>query len=249
LVNEYFYLLAPIVLQIVFVVHAIKTGRSFIWVFAIVFLPLLGSLAYFAVEIVPDLFRSQGAQRFRTQAAAMADPNRSFREAKRAVEMTGSIDAKRALAEEYLRRGRYGDAIVLYREALSGQFHDDPALLMGLARAQFLHGDGAAAQAALDTLQAADPSFISHDAHLIYARALELQGKDEEALGEYARLIPYYPGEEARARYGLLLQKTGHAADAQAQFGEILKSLDGAPSHYRARQREWSEIARRQFRG
>lgn len=240
--------LLPIALMLACVVHIIKTGRNFIWVYVVIFIPIFGALVYAAVEIVPSFFRSQAAQKIGAEAKAIADPNRSFREARRAVEITGSVDAKRALAEEYVRRGNYGEAIHIYQDALAGQFADDPALLMGLARAQFAAGDGAGAQSTLDHLQAADPTFISPDAHLTYARALEMQGKDEEALTEYARLVPYYSGEEARARYGLLLQKHGHTEEAQAQFAEILKMLEGAPKRHQQAQKEWFDIARRYAR-
>ena len=54
----------------------------------------------------------------------------------------------------------------------------DPSLLSGLARAKRAAGDGGGAQAALDQLKAVAPEFDSADAHLTYAQALELQGKD-----------------------------------------------------------------------
>jgi hypothetical protein len=158
--------------------------------------------------------------------------------------MVGSVQAKRTLAEEYVARGRYHDAVALYEGLLVGQFKDDPALLMGLARAQLLDGDGAGAQASLDALQAADPKFQSEDGHLIYARALEMQGKNAEALEEYRKLSRYFAGEEARCRYAMLLQKTGATAEAREIFQQILKSLDGAPRHYRRAQKEWGDIAK-----
>jgi hypothetical protein len=89
---------------------------------------------------------------------------------------------------------------------------------MGLAKAQFLSGDGAGAQASLDALQIADPNFSSGDAHMIYARALELQGKDQEALEEYRKLARYFAGEEARARYAMMLQKLGATDEARTVF-------------------------------
>lgn len=240
----YVFYLGPIALELGCIIHAVKTGRVFPWIYVIIFLPLVGSIAYLAVEIVPDLMRSRTSHRLATGLRAAADPDRSFRQARRAADLVGSVDAKRALAEQHVARGQYPDAVALYERALTGQFRDDPALLQGLARAQFLAGDGGAAQATLDALQKADPSFVSADAHLLYARVLELQGKDNEALEEYRRLIPYYPGAEARCRFGLLLRKMGATEEAQRQFREILASFDGAPRHYRRAQKEWGDIAR-----
>src|SRR6202000_946519 len=110
-------------------------------------------------------------------------PNRGYRQAVRQAEMVGSIDSKRALAEQYIQRGQFADGIALYEDMLQQPlFRDDPVVLLGLARAQFLSGDAAAAQATLDALQKAEPNFKSEEAHMIYARALEAQGKNDEAL-------------------------------------------------------------------
>ncbi|MGZ6021898.1 MAG: tetratricopeptide repeat protein [Rhizomicrobium sp.] len=237
--------LIPLALIVICVVHAVRRGNIFPWIYVIIFLPGIGSVIYIAVEIVPELLRGRAAARLKSGAASALDPNKSFREAHRAAERVGSVDSKRALAEEYLARGAYADAVEIYRATAVGQFKDDPALLMGLARAQFLNNDPAGAQASLDALQAADPSFVSGDAHLLYARALEAQGKTDEAIAEYRRLVPYFSGEEARARFAMLLDKTGARDEARAIYQEIVKLFDGAPARYRQAQKEWGDIARR----
>jgi hypothetical protein len=243
------YLTSPIGLislglLVLCVVHSIRTGNVFPWIFVMVFLPGIGPLIYFFVVIVPDLVRGRTARRIRTGAARAIDPNKDYRAAMRDVEMVGSVDAKRALAEQLMQRGQYADAVELYRSALTGQFAADPALLVGIARAQFLSGDGAAAQASLDALQQADPKFVSEDAHMIYARALELQGKNEEAAAEYKRLVPYFAGEEARTRYATLLDRVGRRDEARTLYVQVAKNLDGAPSRYRKAQQQWGDIAR-----
>ena len=233
------------VLMIVCLIHAIKTGRTNPWLMVIVFLPGIGSLIYLVMELIADMMTTRQAHSVKRGLANVTDPNREFRARKREVEMVGSVDAKRGLAEEYMRRSMYADAADLYRSALTGIHVDDPVLLYGLARAQLAQGDGAGAQATLDSLQAANPGFASNEAHMTYARALEAQGKNREALAEYRALIRTFPGEEARCRYGQLLQSTGALEEARAVFREVLRSLDGAPRHYRREQREWGEIAKK----
>ncbi|MBL6939940.1 MAG: tetratricopeptide repeat protein [Alphaproteobacteria bacterium] len=240
--------LLPTALMVLCIVHAIRHGNVFPWIWIIVFLPGIGSLIYFFMEILPELTRTRQAAQAAAGLRQMADPGRSLREAHRAAEMVGSVDAKRTLAEEYMARGNYAGAVAIYQEAAQGQFRDDPALLQGLARAQFMSGDPAGAQASLDALQAADPNFASADAHLLYARALEGQGKNNEALAEYRRLVGYYSGEEARARFGQLLEKMGQRDEARAVYQQVVKSLDGAPSRYQKAQKEWGDIARRGLR-
>jgi hypothetical protein len=236
--------LVSLAIMVVAIVHAVRSG-NFLWVYVIIFIPGLGSLIYFAVEILPGFFRGRTAQRARAGATAVLDPNRDYRQALRDAEMVGSVDAKRALAEQYIQRGQVGQGIALYESVLQQpMFKDDPVLLLGLARAQLQIGDGPAAQATLDQLQAADPKYQSADAHMIYARALELQGKNQDALAEYKALVRYASGEEARTRYAQLLEKTGDIEAAREVYTQVVKNLDHAQRHYRASQKEWGAIAR-----
>ncbi len=238
----------PLALMIACVVHAIRNGNVWPWIYIIVLLPGIGSLIYLFMEILPEMAKSRAASRLQSNVRTIADPHRTLREAHRTAELVGSVDAKRTLAEEYMLRGAYADAADIYKEAAQGQFKDDPALLFGLARAQFLSGDPAGAQASLDALQASDPNYVSADAHLLYARALEGQGKTADALAEYKRLVAYYSGEEARARYAMLLEKSGARDEAMDVYRQIVKLLDGAPSRYKKAQKEWGDIARRAVR-
>jgi hypothetical protein len=237
--------IAMLVLLIVCVVHSVRTGNVFPWIYIMVFLPGIGPLIYLFMVIVPEFMRGRGAQRLGRGVSQMADPNRAMREAQRAAEMTGSVDARRNLAEQYLARGQAAEAVALYHGMLEGQFREDPVLWLGLARAQFAGGDAQGAQASLDEVQRIDPKFQSGDAHLLYARALEAQGKTDEALEEYKRLIRYFSGEEARVRYAMLLERTGRGDEARALYEQVAKSVSGAPSHYRKTQKEWGDIAAR----
>ena len=96
-------------------------------------------------------------------------------------------------------------------------------------------------------LREANPDFNSAEGHLLYARSLELQGKTEQALREYAALVAYYPGQEARCRFGLLLGQSGRGTEARKLFEEVCQSIDYGPRHQRRDQREWYDLARRQL--
>ena len=233
--------------------HAIRNGKSPMWLMGLAlgsFLyPPLGTIAiwigYLFFAVIPDLLRSNSARRLADNVVNAADPGRGYREKLRNVEQVGSVDSKRALAEECIRMGRFADAAELYESAMQGPLGaSDPALLKGLGRARMLSGDGAGAEALFLKLKEVDPAAFDADAELDYARALALQGKNDAAVAQYEKVVARYPGEEARARFGLLLESLGQHARAQALFTEILKSVKGAPSYYRSRQREWVSIAK-----
>jgi hypothetical protein len=232
--------------------HVIRSGRSPMWIMGmglVSFINVLALvvlwLAYLVMAVVPDFMNSHGMRRFAGSVAQATDPGRGYREKKRQVELVGSVDAKRALAEESVKRGFFNEAIELYESAMQGPLGaSDPALLKGLGRARMLAGQGAEAEALFVQLKQVDPAAYDADAELDYARALALQGKNDAAVAQYEKVVNRYPGEEARARFALLLESLGQEARAQALFAEILKSVKGAPGYYRSRQREWTSIAR-----
>jgi hypothetical protein len=235
--------------------HIIRNGKSPLWLMALAVASFAGLysflatiavwVAYLAFGVIPDLLRSHSARRFADNVVNAADPGRSYREKLRNVELVGSVDSKRALAEECIRTGRFADAIELYESAMQGPLGaQDATLLKGLGRARMLSGQGAEAEALFVKLKEVDPAAFDADAELDYARALASQGKDDAAVAQFEKVVARYPGEEARARFGLLLESLGQQARAQALFTEILKSVKGAPSYYRGRQREWVSIAK-----
>lgn len=234
--------------------HSIRNGKSPYWLMGLALASFAGYapfvwLAYLGFAVIPDLFRSQGARRLADSMVSVADPGRGYREKKRNAELVGSVDSKRALAEECVRMGRFGDAIELYESAMQGPLgENDPALIKGLGRARMLAGEGEAAEALFVKLKQVDPAAFDADAELDYARALALQGKNEEAVAQYERVVSRYPGEEARARFGLLLKEVGQHDRAQVLFAEILASVKGAPGYYRSRQKEWAAIAKANIR-
>jgi hypothetical protein len=92
------------------IAHVIKTGRSWLWITAILFLPLAGALAYLAVEILPELTGGASARRAKRGMQRMIDPDRDLRRAREEVEISGNVDARRRLSEELFERGQFDAA-------------------------------------------------------------------------------------------------------------------------------------------
>jgi hypothetical protein len=241
------FLIVSIVIQVLLIVHVIRTGRNSLWIWAIALLPLAGPIAYLLVEVLPGLRHSRAARRATTAMRNALDPDRNLRQYASEVRISGDVDSRRRLAEELLSKGQFHEAIETYRSALTGLYEQDPPLLLGLARAQFAHEDFAAARATLDRLIAHNPDFKSPDGHLLYARALEGEGNLEKAASEYKVLSDYYPGAEAKVRYGQLLKRQGQHDAARQVLQELLDGAQLAPGHYRKVQREWLELARREL--
>jgi hypothetical protein len=243
----YFIPILSLAVQAALIVHVIKTGRNMLWIWAIALLPLVGSIAYIGVEILPGLLGGRTARRAKSGVRRIIDPDRELRRASAEVEISGNLDARRRLAEELFERSQYDAAIDVYEAGLKGIFEHDPTLLLGLARTHFARQDFAAARATLERLTRHNPEFKSADAQLLYARTLEAQDALDEAERVYATLAPGFPGAEARLRYGLLLKRRGKLPEARHVFKDLLDGAQLGPPHYRKAQAEWLERARREL--
>ena len=246
---------AIFLIDVALAVHVIRSGRTPLWILAMGASTFLGGYAllallavwfsYLVTAVIPDFLNSNGMRRFRTNVAEAADPNRRYRETKRAAAMIGSVDSKRALAEESLKRGLHGEAIALYEEAMRGPLGDtDPTLLKGLGRAKLMAGDAAEAERLFIKMHELDPAAFDAEVELDYARALETLGKTDAAIRQYESVAPRYAGEEAKVRLALLLEKTGQEDRAQLIFREVVETGRESPGYYRSRQGEWLKIAK-----
>jgi hypothetical protein len=238
-------LILSIIVQVALIIHVVKTGRNQIWIWVLALLSLPGAIAYIAVEILPELFRSRTAQRTARGLRQAMDPGADLRRYESEARVGSNVASRQRYAQELVRHERYDEAIGQYREALTGLYEHDPNLMLGLAQAQFGKGDASAARATLDELIQRNPDFRSPAGHLLYARALEAEGNVPKALEEYAVLAPSYPGAEASVRYAQLLQAQGRRAEAQKVARELLEQARIAPSHYRRAQRPWLDAAQR----
>jgi hypothetical protein len=238
-------LILSIAIQVLLIIHCIKTGRNQIWIWVLALLSFPGAIAYIAVEVIPDLLRSSTAQRTARGVKKALDPHAELRRYESEARVAGNVASRQRYAEALTRAGRYDEAISEHRANLNGLYEHDPDLMLGLARAQFGKGDAAGARATLDDLIRLNPQFKSPEGHLLYARALEAEGNKSKALEEYRAVAPSYPGAEATARFVQLLVAEGLREEARKIARELLEQARIAPSHYRRVQKEWLDIAQR----
>jgi hypothetical protein len=209
----------------------------------IFFIPGFGAVAYVLVELVPEWFGSVQGQQARRRVVNTLDPGKRYRELSDQLEVTDTIANRATLAEECLALGKFEEALQHYEHILALPMGDDAIYAHGKARAQFGLGQPRQVVATLDDLRERWPDYQSAEGHLLYARGLEESGRTEDALSEYQAVVNYYPGAEARVRYGLLLAKAGRQAEAKTVLSEVLAQLKRAPKYVRRAQAEWIAAA------
>lgn len=233
-------------IQIALIVHVVKTGRNTIWVFVLLFAPFIGGIAYFIVEILPELMNSRGARKAKRSVTNAIDPNRDLRTASQRHAIADTVQNTLILANQHLERGQFREAAELFESCLRGIHAEDPDILFSLAKAQFGGKDYAAVVRTLDRLKATNPKARNADSHLLYARAQEESGAIVAAKAEYEALAKYYPGPEPRCRLALILKSQGDIEGARKLFLAVLGESDVAGRHYNQVHKEWVALARRE---
>jgi hypothetical protein len=237
------------VLDVILVVHAAKTGRFSPWAYVILLIPVFGALAYVAVELVPEWFGGVQGQKARKRFVTTLDPERRYRALVDELAITDTIANREALAAECLALGKFEEAKHHFDEIVARPLGEEPVYFLGRARAEFGLGRPADAIATLDDLRGRWPDYQSADGHLLYARSLEGAGRTEEALAEFKALADYFPGAEARVRYGMLFGRLGRDAEAKRVLTDVLTHMRRAPKYVRKVQAEWIGLAEKALRG
>lgn len=231
------------IVNIMLIVHALKTGRQYYWIF-IIMTPVIGPIAYVLVELLPELSNDYRAKRAFRGIKRTLDPGADLRRHQKQNKLSGSVDAKRHLAAELVAASRFDEAIDHYRKALTGLYEWDPEMMLGLAQAYFGAGHFDQTKITLDQLIEHNPEFKSPDGHLLYARSVEASGDIDAALEEYEAVSGTYPGLEAKIRYANLLEENGHPDKAKAAYDEALTTADLSPKFFKNAQKRWINAAR-----
>jgi hypothetical protein len=239
-ISPYWILLA----QVLLVVHVLATGRSRYWILLLLFVPLIGGLAYLVLEILPELGGGIRGQRAKRSLGRVVNPGGRTKKLAAEWERTPNADNARHYAAALLESGRLDEAETVIDQALSGLFSTEPNLMLIKAKLKFEQGDPQGSADLLEILQRENPEFRSAEGHLLLARALERAGQTERSLREYREVANYFPGVEARYRLARALAAAGFESESREEYERILQDARLAPAHFRRAQAHWLRKSR-----
>src|SRR5690349_4434434 len=124
--NYYFYI--PVALQAICVIHCMRKGNQNKWIWIIVFLPGIGSLAY----IFSEMITGREIDSVKSGVGSVFNPGGSIRKLEDQLRFSDTFHNRVALADGYLAAGHTEDAIALYEQSLTGVITENEHVLKQL---------------------------------------------------------------------------------------------------------------------
>ena len=242
------YLSVPILLQALLIIHVIKTNRDSFWIYILIFIPIAGGIAYLVVEILPSARRSRATSVAQSTLTRIMSPDKEFGELESAAQFSPTVQNRSRLADEYLRRGRYEEAIELYDKCLSGPFSDNVEIMLSLARAHYATGEWDRSAGLLAKIDGLTAQYPRSDAEFLRAQVLERLGETDQAKEFFSRAAAHGQGLEYKYRYGNFLLNSGDKTAAYQQYQEILDSYQRMSRFSRKQNRQWIQCVESDMR-
>lgn len=203
------FLFLPYIVQILLILHALRNGKNFTWIWLLAVLPYVGGLLYLFLEIIPDMRRGRLVSG--EQVALWINRNARLKKLEEEVKISDTVANNIALGDEHFRLGNFKQAAEIYQGQLKGIYKDDASLLLKLAKSAFFARDYVLARDSFDQVKApAAMAATDTKAYWFFARyAVE---KTDERLGELRTLFEVTKSSEVGRYLCMAYELTGDAA-------------------------------------
>ncbi|MGC4038061.1 MAG: hypothetical protein QM764_19020 [Chitinophagaceae bacterium] len=240
--NNYFYLIT-IGLQLICVIHCVRKGKQNNWIWIIVFLPIVGCLAY----IFTEMFSSGDINNVQSGVGNFLNPGGRIRKLENNLRFADTFTNRTMLADAYLASGNTDKAIELYESSLEGNFTENEYVLSQLIIAYFQKRRYEEIIPIAQKIYKL-PQFARSKAHICYAAALGYTGHTEQAEKEFKSLKSKFSNYEARFQYGCFLLNNNRAAEAKQLFNEMINEAPHLSSMERRQSNAWIAKAREEVK-
>ncbi len=163
------------------VIHFFRRRPEGYWLFVIIFLGPLGALAYFVMEVVPDL-------RVKPPWLARVERKRRQQWLEARVAESPALESLYELGEIYAAEGDHARALELFARVLARDEEWQEAHY-GRARSLMALGRLDEAIADLEPLARAKPNYHHYEAYLSLAECYERAGRLEQAQAAYQDIV------------------------------------------------------------
>lgn len=241
--NTNFYYIT-VGMQAACVIHCLWKGRETSWIWLIIFLPLIGSLAYFVMEI---LGKNQSVQQLQSGMGNSIGSFGRIGKLQKQLAFADTFNNRILLADAYLAAGETDSAIQLYEQSLTGAFTENEHVLLQLITAYYEKERYTDAIRVAKTLYS-KPQFQRSHSHVLYAVSLAKTGQTEQAEKEFSTMRTKYSFFEARYRYALFLWQQECTGEARKMASDLIDEFPHLGSFEKRNNRSWYRAAKKSLK-
>lgn len=170
----YYYFI--IALQVYCIYHVLKNRNPLYWLFAILFLPLIGC----AIYLITQVYTKRDATKIQDNIVTIINPTKRIKDLEKKLQFSETYQNRVNLADAYLENQDYHKAIPHYLDALHDNLQNDLYATKQLIACYYMVGDNDKAIWYAETIK--DHSeFIKSKSQFFYGLALEKLGRLDEA--------------------------------------------------------------------
>lgn len=239
--NSFYYL--TIFLQAICVIHCLRKGTQTSWIWLIVFVPLVGCIAYIVLEII----NRNTVHQLQSGVRNTFYPAGRIRKLEKQLQFSDTFNNRVLLADAYLAAGNTEKAIALYEASLTGAFDENEHVLSQLVIAYFQ------VQRYEDAIRVAKkvsktPQFTRSHARVLYTIALYKTGNTNLAEKEFLAMKTKYSGFEARYEYGRFLLQEQRPIEARKILTDMVAEFSYFNSFEKRNNRFWYNSAKAELK-
>lgn len=236
--NPAFYTVT-IILQVICVIHCIRKRNQQNWIWLIVFLPLIGCIAYLFSEVLTR----RNIRDVQAGVGEVFRPSGSIKKLEENLRFSDTFNNRIVLADAYLQAGQTQRAINLYEESLEGAFAENELVISRLIVAYYKE------KRYEDVIRLAPkisklPQFARSKAHILYAASLANAGQPEKAEAEFQQMNGRFGNFEARYYYAMMLRNYHRGEEGRKLLSQIAEEIPQLSSVERRHNREWLSLAK-----
>jgi hypothetical protein len=229
-------------LQLGLIVHVLRTGRPYWWIWILFVAPLIGGLAYVLVELSPDLRGARGL------LAGLKPRRWRISDCRSRLEEADTVRNRLDLAAELADAGMAAEAHEVAAQCLQGVFRNDARTLVAVARFKVAISAYEDALALLGRVDTTGDKMLSIDLGLLRGGCLAGLGRFPEAESAYEGVRDRCIGEAARAGLALAFEQAGRRGEAAAIWADIRAKYRATSPAWRRSERRWYKLAKARAR-
>lgn len=216
----YYYL--GIALQAFCVYHCITNRNSYYWIFAIIFLPVVGALLYLFMNV----FNKRDIDKVQEGIVSVINPTKKITDLEKKFRFAETFENQIALADAYLEVGMYDMAIDNYKASLKDVFINDEYATSKLLEAYYFSSQWNKVMDIAEKIKS-NSKFKKSKASFLYALALEQNGDIDKAEELLTHFDAPYSNYQERLELADFYLRNGKQKASSELIQEMITESEG----------------------